>query len=100
MSITAPHPQGTVLALKVVPGASREKIVGPLGDRLKVAVQKPPEKGAANKAVCALVAKALGLRPADVQVFRGETRPEKDLLVFRLGPEEVAKRLGLPGRQG
>jgi uncharacterized protein (TIGR00251 family) len=97
MPITTPHPQGTLLALKVVPGASRERIVGPLGDRLKVAVQKPPEKGAANKAVCALVAKALGLRPADVQVFRGETRPEKDLLVSQLGPEEVAKRLGLPG---
>lgn len=97
MPITTPHPEGAILALKVVPGASRERIVGPLGDRLKVAVQKPPEKGAANKAVCALVARALGLKPADIQVLRGETRPEKDLLVSRLGPEEVAKRLGLPG---
>jgi uncharacterized protein (TIGR00251 family) len=95
MPITAPHPQGAILALKVVPGASRERVVGPLGERLKVAVQKPPEKGAANKAVCALVAKSLGLRPADVQVLRGETRPEKDLLVCGLGPEEVARRLGL-----
>jgi len=97
MPITAPHPQGAILALKVVPGASREKIVGLLGERLKVAVQKPPEKGAANKAVCALVAEALGLRPADVRILRGETRPEKDLLISGLGPEEVAKRLGLPG---
>jgi len=98
MPVVTNHPSGCILALKVVPGASRERIVGPLGDRLKVAVQKPPEKGAANKAVCALVARALGLKPADVQVLRGETRPEKDLLVSRLGPEEVAKRLGLPGR--
>jgi len=97
MPITAPHPQGAILALKVVPGASREKIVGLLGERLKVAVQKPPEKGAANKAVCALVAEALGLRPADVRILRGETRPEKDLLISGLGPEEVARRLGLPG---
>jgi uncharacterized protein (TIGR00251 family) len=95
--LIAPHPQGAILALKVVPGASREKIVGLLGERLKVAVQKPPEKGAANKAVCALVAEALGLRPADVRILRGETRPEKDLLISGLGPEEVAKRLGLPG---
>ena len=97
MPITAPHPSGTVIALKVVPGSSRERVVGPLGDRLKVAVQKPPEKGAANKAVCALLAKALGVRPADVQLLRGETRPEKDVLVSGLGPEEVAKRLGLTG---
>jgi uncharacterized protein (TIGR00251 family) len=97
MPITVPHPSGTVIALKVVPGASRERVVGPLGDRLKVAVQKPPEKGAANKAVCALLAKALGVRPADVHLLRGETRPEKDVLVSGLGPEEVVKRLGLPG---
>jgi hypothetical protein len=98
MPITAPHPEGTIIALKVVPGASRERVVGPLGDRLKVAVQKPPEKGAANKAVCALLAKALGVRPADVRLLRGEARPEKDLLVLGMGPAEVAKRLGLPGR--
>ena len=88
------HPAGTVLALRVVPGSSRDRIVGPLGDRLKVAVRKPPEKGAANKAVCALLAGALGLRPADVQVLRGQTRPEKDVLISGLSPDQVLRRLG------
>jgi uncharacterized protein (TIGR00251 family) len=87
------HPAGAVLAVKVVPGASRERIVGLLGEWLKVAVHKPPQKGAANKAVCALVAGALGLRPADVQVLRGDARPEKDLLVRGLAPDEVLRRL-------
>jgi len=96
MTLVTPHASGAVLAVKVVPGASREKIVGPLGERLKVTVQKPPEKGAANKAACALVAAALGIRPADVVVLRGEGRPEKDLLVSGLAPEEVRRRLGLP----
>ena len=95
MPIVGPHPEGAVLAVKVVPGASRDRIVGPLGERLKVAVCRPPEKGAANRAVCALVARALGLRPAAVRVLRGPGRPEKDLLVSGPGPEEVAERLGL-----
>jgi len=86
---------GAVLAVKVVPGASREKIVGPLGERLKIAVRKPPEKGKANKAVCALLAETLGLRAGDVAVLRGQTRPEKDLLVRGLTPDEVRERLGL-----
>ena len=86
---------GAVLAVKVVPGASREQVVGPLGDRLKVAVRKPPEKGEANKAVCALLAAALGLRSADIAVLRGATRPEKDLFIRGLTPEEVRRRLGL-----
>jgi hypothetical protein len=89
------HAEGAVLALKVVPGSSRDRVVGPLGERLKVSVRKPPEKGAANKAVCALVAKALGLRQADVRIIRGEARPEKDLLIRGIAPAEVQRRLGL-----
>jgi uncharacterized protein (TIGR00251 family) len=95
MPIVQPCPGGAVIALKVVPGASRERVVGALGERLKVTVRKPPEKGAANKAVCALLAQALGLRSADIQVLRGETRPEKDVLVRGLAPEEVSRRLRL-----
>jgi uncharacterized protein len=89
------HAAGTLLAIKVVPGASRERIVGRLGERLKVTVQKPPEKGAANGAVCRMLAEALGLRPADVEVVRGDTRPEKDVLARGIGPEDAMKRLGL-----
>jgi uncharacterized protein len=96
MGIVAVHPAGAIVAVKVVPGASREKIVGPLGDRLKVTVRKPPEKGAANQAVCALMAKALGVGNADVAVFQGEGRPEKKLIVCGMTPPEVRRRLGLP----
>jgi len=79
----------------VVPGASRDRIAGPLGDRLKVQVRQPPEKGAANKALCRLLAKALGVRPADVEVIRGPTRPEKDVRIGGLDPAEAARRLGV-----
>lgn len=86
---------GTILAVKVVPGASRDRIVGPLGERLKITVGKPAEKGAANRAACDLVAAALKIRPSDVSVLSGGTRPEKDLAVRGLAPEEVGRRLGL-----
>jgi len=95
MPITQPHPAGAILAVKVVPGASREKVVGPLGERLKVTVRKPAERGAANRALCKLLADALGVRPGDIEVLRGEGRPEKDILVRGLAPDEVSRRLGL-----
>ena len=47
--------EGLHLRLKVVPGASRDAVAGPLGDRLKVRVAVAPEDGKANRAVCALV---------------------------------------------
>jgi len=89
-------PEGAVVAVKVVPGASRERIVGVLGDHLKVAVRKPPEKGEANKAVCALVAAAVGVRPGDVSVVRGASQPRKSLLVRGLTADEVRRRLEIP----
>ncbi|MBL8762457.1 MAG: DUF167 domain-containing protein [Phycisphaerae bacterium] len=67
------------LRVKVVPGSSREAITGRLGDRLKVRVSAPPEAGAANQAVCRLIAEALGVRARDVRITSGQTRPEKTL---------------------
>jgi len=85
---------GAVLRVKVVPGASRSKVVGMLGDRLKLAVAAPPEAGKANKAVCKLVAGALGIPARDVAVSAGASRPQKTLVVSGLAPDMVIKRLG------
>jgi len=93
--IVQPHADGAVVAVKVVPGASRDRIVGPLGERLKVAVRQPPEKGAANRAVAVLLAKALAVRASEVEILLGGVRPQKAFLVRGLGRDEVRRRLGL-----
>ncbi len=85
-----------LLAVKVVPGASRQRVVGAHGDVLKVAVTAPPEAGKANKAVCELLAEALGLRPADVTIHAGGGTPFKTIRVAGLNACELRVRLGLP----
>ena len=59
--------------LKVVPGASRDRVVGPLGDALKVAVSKPPADGAANRAVVKVLASHLAVPESAVTIVRGLT---------------------------
>ncbi len=87
---------GRVLVpLKVVPGASRSKVVGPLGDRLKLAVAAPPERGAANAEVCRVLAAALGVRPGDVAVVAGHGTPLKVASVP--GSDVAAVRAALEG---
>jgi uncharacterized protein (TIGR00251 family) len=84
---------GICLRIKVVPGASRDKVVGMLGDRLKVAVSAPPEAGKANKAVCKLLSAVLGLPPRDVTVTAGHAQPTKTLAVTGISLEQAAQRL-------
>ncbi|NLX15096.1 MAG: DUF167 domain-containing protein [Phycisphaerales bacterium] len=78
-----------LLPVKVVPNASRDRIVGELDGSLKVSVAVPPERGAANSAVCKLIARALGLRVAQVRVETGATSPRKTLRIFGTTPEQV-----------
>jgi len=74
-------PEGVILPVHVVPGASRERIAGLHNGRVRVAVAAPPEKGKANKALVALLATALGVRKSQISVVRGETGREKDVLI-------------------
>ncbi len=82
------------LEVKVVPGASREGVSGWLGDRLKIRVRQPPEKGRANAAVASLIAEALDVEPAAVTLLSGATTPLKSFEVAGLDEAVIADRLG------
>ncbi|MGA1225058.1 MAG: DUF167 domain-containing protein [Phycisphaerales bacterium] len=83
------------LRIKAVPGARREEIAGPLGDRLKVRVSQPPEGGRANDAIRALIAATLGVEPRAVELVSGPTSPQKTLRLIGAASraEEFAARL-------
>lgn len=68
---------GTRLRLRVKPGARKTAIVGIHGGALKIAVAAAPERGKANRAVVALLAKALGLPVSAVTIASGETSQDK-----------------------
>ena len=81
-----------LIAVKAVPGAKRNQVAGVLGERLKVSVSQPPEGGKANRAICALLAKELGVRPSAVSVVRGESSAEKVVRVEGIGIALVESR--------
>jgi uncharacterized protein YggU (UPF0235/DUF167 family) len=71
---------GGRLAVKVTPGA-REESVALAEDAVLVKVRAPADKGAANDAVIAVVARALGLAPSRLTLLRGATSRQKLLAV-------------------
>jgi hypothetical protein len=86
---------GVEITVKVVPGSSRDRIVGVLGDALKIQVAAPPEKGRANQAVIKLLAEALNASSKDVEVIAGETSPRKVIRVRGASVEQVRTALDL-----
>jgi len=82
-----PTCQGYVLRLLVVPGASRTEVVGLHGDRLKVRVAAPPEKGAANRELLAFLARRLGVPRKALQLNLGAASREKVVAVLGLDPD-------------
>jgi len=84
------------LALKVVPGSSRDCVAGWLEDVLKVRVRAPPERGKANAAVEKLLADALGVPPDTVRIVSGMTAARKTAEISGLSLAEIHERLTKP----
>ncbi len=93
---------GLELMVKVVPKAGRDAIVGIREDaagrrRLLVRVSAAPEKGKANAAVVALLAKALHLPKSAITVMAGETAREKRLHIAAADAHVIARLVALCG---
>jgi uncharacterized protein (TIGR00251 family) len=93
-----PTTDGTLLRVRVQPRAARAAIVGWRDGVLAVRVTAPPVDGRANRAVTALLADALGVRPSAVSVAAGERG--RDKLVRVAGLAERAVRARLAGDAG
>lgn len=91
------HSDGVVISVRVSPGASRDRVIGEHVGALKVSVSAPPEKGKANKAVCALIAKTLGVAKSSVGVVAGETSRDKKVLVCGVNADYARRMIHKPG---
>jgi len=83
-----------VIAVKVVPRAAKNEIVGWLEDALKVRVQAPPQDGRANRALEELLAEALSLKKNAVTVTSGRASAHKRVAIEGLTRDEIVRRLG------
>lgn len=72
------------IRVKAVPGARRDEIAGPLGDRLKIRVAQPPEGGKANDAIRTLLAERLDVVERAVVLVSGAANPAKTFVISGL----------------
>jgi uncharacterized protein (TIGR00251 family) len=87
------EPDALVLEVLVVPGASRDRVVGLHGDAVKVQVAVPPEGGRANLATVDVVARWADVPSGAVSLVRGQRSRRKQLRLRCPCPERLAAEL-------
>lgn len=97
LALRADAQGGVLLKVAARPGASRTAVQGLAGDALKVAINAPPEKGKANDELVRFLARALGLRRAQVTLVRGEASRDKVVRVEGLTVEALRAALAALG---
>lgn len=79
--------------MQVQPRASRNAVIGWKDGALKVALTAPPVEGAANAALVALLAEALGLKKRQIAVVAGQASRRKIVAVDAVDEAALKERL-------
>jgi uncharacterized protein len=82
------------LSIRLTPRASHERLVPGAGDGFVAHVTASPVEGAANEALCRLVARAAGVPPSRVALVRGQRARQKVVRVEGLDEAVVRARIG------
>jgi uncharacterized protein (TIGR00251 family) len=80
----------------VIPRARRDEIAGERAGRLLIRLTAPPVDGAANAALCRLVARRAGVPASRVSIVRGQTSRDKVVRVEGLATAELRASLTGP----
>jgi hypothetical protein len=84
---------GCSFYIQVTPHASRSQIAGTQEDALRLKVTALPVEGAANEACINLLAKELGLKKSQIEIFAGQKSRKKAVTVKDITAADLQKKI-------
>jgi len=82
-----------ILKIYLQPKSSKNEIVGPYRDGIKVKVTAPPIEGKANESLIRFLAKEFGIPPSSIEILKGLHAREKTLRISGILNQESLKKL-------
>jgi len=70
-----------ILKVYLQPKSSKNEVVGPYRDGIRVKVTAPPTEGKANEALIRFLAKEFGISPSCIEIIKGLHSREKTLRI-------------------
>jgi uncharacterized protein YggU (UPF0235/DUF167 family) len=85
--------EATTIAVRLRPRGGADELLGFRNGVLGARVSAAPVEGKANRALCRLIAKRVGVPPSRVSVIRGEKSRDKVVRVEGLGGAALREAL-------
>jgi uncharacterized protein (TIGR00251 family) len=82
------------LDVRLRPRGHRDELIGMQGGVLHARVAAPPLDGRANRALCRLIAKRVGVAPSKVRVLHGKKSRDKVVEVEGIDAAGLERALG------
>ena len=82
-----------IVKVKIVPGSSKNKIVGVYNDALKITVTAPPVEGKANKKCIVYLAKYFDIAKSKIEIISGQTSKNKLIKICDISQEEFLEKI-------
>jgi uncharacterized protein (TIGR00251 family) len=87
------NPQITCIAVKVTAGAANSAISGWHDQHLRIRLSTVPERGKANAALIAMLAKSLELPRSAITIVKGQHNARKTIAVEGLSQADIMARI-------
>lgn len=82
-----------IIKVKIVPGSSKNKIIGAYNDALKISIAAPPIEGKANKKCIAYLAKYFDVAKSKIEIISGQTSKNKLIKIYDISPKEFLDKI-------
>ncbi|HZW60791.1 MAG TPA: DUF167 domain-containing protein [Candidatus Babeliales bacterium] len=85
-----------IIEVKVVPSSGKQQCILDKTGTIKCYLKNPPERGKANQELIKMIAKAVDVPQADVQIVSGETTRNKKVRINKnVTVDQVIAALGI-----
>ena len=79
--------------VKIVPGSSKNKIVGVYNNALKITITAPPVESKANKKCIAYLAKYFDIAKSRIEIISGKTSKNKLIKIYDISKKDFLEKL-------
>jgi hypothetical protein len=84
---------GVSIEVRIQPNASKNKVVGSYGAKLKIKIQSPPVDGKANACLINYVSEIFLITKSKIHLLRGEHSREKTLFLEGVSAVQIVSQL-------